>query len=1147
MAQGGGGTIQGTVTDPAGAVVAGATVTAVNVSTGVETSFKTTDAGLFVLTPLQAGEYTVTVKATGFSAITQKNIVVAALATVGLNPRLQLGTTTETITVTDAPPTLHTDDATVGTSMENGLYSTLPLAMNGVPRDPTQFISLVPGVNNASTQAAGPTTAAFNGGQTYHNEVYLEGMPLTSAGTQGDTRYLAFAVSVDAVDQFQVETSGPKAQYEGQGIENFVMKSGTNAFHGAAFEYFRNTALDARGFFPIARPIDHQNEFGGLLGGPIRKNKIFFFGNYDGYRYHSGLLNPTLQSIPTLGQQNGDFSGLPAAQIIYDPQSQVCNGGICTRTPFANNLIPGNRISPIAKSFQSYLPAPTNTNIVNNYLPSLPIQLSTWNMTEKIDANLSDRHRVYGFYAMGHYATNFTGSLNQAGAAGVLPEPYTQGRIVDEDVKMGQIHDTFTIKPTLLNQFNFSFNRIWIPLQNPTVDGAYPQKAGMKGLPPSVVQLTFPDINFTGTNSPGGWQGTNAHFFNEAANTYTMQDNLSWIHGRHSVLFGFQYQALQDNENFALTATFNFNSAQTQGYNAAGSLVTTTGSAYASYLLGAVNSSGVSQNAIGETGGRYKDYAFYVQDDFKVSQRLTLNLGLRWTLMGPFTEVNNLMSFFDPNLANPAVGGRLGALNFAGSGNNHCNCSTPVDTHYKNFGPRIGAAYRLSDHTVLRGGFAIMYVHLGGVGGRNNSRQGLSQLGFNATNNSTSPGNNAPAYYWDSGIPPIAQAPPFIDPSYGTGFITSNPTGVQNPVYGSPDIGGKPAYYENWNFGIEHSITPDLTLGAAYTASMGKFLAGPGNGGSAPINVPGLQYLKLGSLLTATANAANIAAAQAIFPNIALPFPNYVGTIGQMIRPYPQYSAISAPWYDVGQSNYQSMQVTANRRFAKGATFKAGYTFSKELDNLLASTRNPFNYSLEKSRGAIDHRHVFQGTFSYALPFGTGHALNPSNQVAHALVSGWNLAGIFTFSSGAPLAITGSACNAGGILGTCIPNYNPNFNGPIRINGNYGDGNVTGSSPTAYLDRTAFVAPAAYTFGNAPRTGAFGLNAPYTYSVDLSVRRDFKIHDKVTLAIQGDAFNLFNAVCFAAPALNPDQANFGTLTAQVNQPRKLQLNARISF
>ena len=1136
---GGSGTIQGTVTDPSGAVVAGATVTAANVETGVQTSRKTTEAGFFVLTPLQPGEYTVTVKAEGFQTLTQQHLVVIALGTVGLNPKLQLGTSSQSIVVTDAPPLLHTENATLGSSMENNLYAALPLAMNGVPRDPTQFIALVPGVNSAVTQAAGPTYAAFNGGQTYHNEVYLEGMPLTSAGTQGDTRYLAFAVSVDAVDQFQVETNGAKAQYEGQGVENYVMKSGTNAFHGAAFEYFRNTDLDARGFFPVATPIEHQNEYGGIIGGSIKKNKLFFFTNYDGYKYVSGLLNPTLQSIPTTAERTGDFSGLPATQVIYDPASQSCTGAVCARTAFPGNIIPSNRISPIAQSLQSYLPAPTNSNIVNNYLPSLPIQLSTWTTTAKVDANLSDRHRLSGFFAAGHYATNFTGSL-ATGGAGVLPEPYTQGRIVSENVRMAQLHDTFTIKPTLLNQFSYSFNRIWIPLQNPTVEGAYPQKAGIKGLPPSVVQLTFPDINFAGTNSPGGWQGTNAHFYNEAANTFTAQDNVLWVKGRHSMVFGFQWQSLQDNENFALNAVFNFNSAQTQGYNSSGSLLTATGNAYASYLLGTVNGSTINQNAIGETGGRYKTYALYVQDDWKVSSRLTLNLGLRWDLFSPFTEVNNLMSFFDPNLANSAAGGHLGALAFASSSRR-----TPAEAHYRNFGPRLGAAYRIDNKTVLRAGYSIMYARA--LGSRTIGRQGLSQLGYNATNSSISPGNNAPAYYWDSGVPPIAQAPPFIDPTYGTGYITSNPTGVQNPVYGDPKLGGKPPYYLNWNFGIQRSLTGNMTVGLTYSASLGKFLNGPGNGGGS-FNIAPLKYLRLGSLLTATANSANIAAAQAIFPEIALPFSNFVGTIGQMLRPYPQYGTINTPMFTVGQSNYQGLQATLNRRFASGFTFTAGYTFSKELDNLLASTRNPFDYSLEKSRGGIDHRHVFQGTAAYQLPFGAGHRLNPGNAVVRALISRWTVSGIVTFATGSPLALTGSACNAGGILGTCIPNYNPAWSGgSVRINGDYGNGNLIGSTVTSFLDRTAFVAPAAYTVGNLPRTGVYGLNAPFNSSIDLSVRREFAIRESIKLAIQADAFNVNNTVRFGAPGLNPDQASFGTVTSQANQPRKLQLNARITF
>ena len=377
----------------------------------------------------------------------------------------------------------------------------------------------------------------------------------------------------------------------------------------------------------------------------------------------------------------------------------------------------------------------------------------------------------------------------------------------------------------------------------------------------------------------------------------------------------------------------------------------TTGNAYASYLLGAPDSSSVNQNAIGETGGRYKTYAAYIQDDFKVNSRLTLNLGLRWDLLGPFYEVNNLMSFFNPNLANPAAGGHLGALQFAGNGPDSCNCRTPVETHYKNFGPRVGAAYRLDDKTVLRAGYAIMYVHAGGVGGRANSRQGLSQLGFNATNSRNSPSAGVPAYYWDNGVPPIAQAPPFLDPGYGTGFITANPTGVQNPVWGDPKLGGKPPYYENWNFGIQRSLTANMTLGVAYSASLGKFLPGAGPGGES-VNIAPLQYLALGSLLTATATPTTIAQAQAIIPGIGLPFSNFVGTIGQMLRPYPQYGTISNPWLNLGQSNYQGLQATLQSPVHQWPYLPAGLHVQQGTGRSAGHAPEPLRPFARKERAA---------------------------------------------------------------------------------------------------------------------------------------------------------------------------------------------------
>jgi hypothetical protein len=301
MAQTGSGTIQGTVTDPSGAVVPGAAVTATNIATGVQTARVTTGAGLYVLAPLPPGQYNVQVTAAGFQAQTLERITVDALATIGIDVAMKVGSAAEQVTVEAVAPALRTEDVTLGQTMQNKVYNTLPLAMSsGVPRDPTQFIALAPGVAAVVTQAAGPSYTSFNGAQQETNGLYLEGVAMTFPNQQGDTRPLALGVSVEAVEQFQVEVNGQKAQWQGQGFHNYQLKSGTNQFHGAAYEYFRNTALDARGFFANFVPVDHQNEFGGNLGGPIKKNKLFFFSNYSGYYFNTS-------SAPNLHQ--GHFSG----------------------------------------------------------------------------------------------------------------------------------------------------------------------------------------------------------------------------------------------------------------------------------------------------------------------------------------------------------------------------------------------------------------------------------------------------------------------------------------------------------------------------------------------------------------------------------------------------------------------------------------------------------------------------------------------------------------------------------------------------------------------------------------------------------------------------------------------------------------------
>ncbi|MBS1855806.1 MAG: TonB-dependent receptor [Acidobacteria bacterium] len=1122
------------ISDPSNAVVPNATVAATNVATGVQTSRQTTSAGFYTLSPLPAGEYTISVTAGGFQTLIQQHVVVDALSVVGLNLHLKLGATSQQVTVSSAPPVLDTSDASLGTTVRNEVYTSLPLAMAGnAPRNPAAFTQYMPGV----TGSVGNTAGNVYGAQANSGDVYVEGMPITNPVLQGEDRNLQLGMSVEAVDQFQVETAGTAPMYQGQGSTNFVIKSGTNRFHGSAYEYLRNTDLDARGFFASVTPVEHTNEFGFDTSGPIVKNRIFFFGNYDGYRVVQGG-QPAYYSLPTPAERTGDFSQLPVS--IYDPLSTNCAAGPCTRAAFPGNVIPANRLSSASKFFDAPLPNISNAGIQNNFLNAVPVGYYTNNTTIKVDVNLNDKSQFYVDFSRGErgQSTDYRGQT--------LPLPYANTRLVNEVPTVAQAKYTYVFTPNLLNQLSYSFSRLWVPIVNSTIGGDWMDKAGVKGLPAGEAAGAFPEVAFGGPNSPTSWRGTNSRAFTEALNNSTLQDNVQWMRGKHAFTFGFQATFLQANEftdAYGSLATWNFSNNQTAGFSPGGTLLTTTGNSFASYLLGALNASNVIQDSVVGTGGRYRDYSWWVNDTYKLTPRLTINLGIRHDIWSPYTEVLNRESFFNPNQPNAAAGGAPGILEFYGNGPDSCGCSTNVATDWSNFGPRVGVAYAIgqSSSTVVRAGYSLMYTHRGAVGGRVGARTGTGTVGFSATPSFTnSLGNNyTPAFFWDNGIPAYQQ-PPFFDPTYGTEFNGISKVGV-TMQYGDPTLGGTPPHYQNWNFSIEHSFTRTLTMGVAYIGSNGHFLGGGGRGiWSDQINP---AYLALGNLLTAPATAANIASASAIVPGIRLPFAGYSGSIAQMLRPYPQYPGISDLWGDVANSHYNSLQVTANKTVSHGLTFTFNYTYAKGMDDM-AGSGSAYNWVNEKAPTQFP-AHILNLLAVYQLPFGKGQRFAHSG-ILGAVAADWQLSSITTYRSGDPLGTIGAACNlpdAGG----CYANYAAGFSGPVRINGGYGSGNLIGAGAVPFLNVAAFASPAAYTYGNTPRTGVFGLAAPGGYDEDVSLARTFTIHEKFKLGIRADAINVLNFVNFGGPNLSITSAGFGKITSQANSPRVMQVSARFSF
>ena len=1286
----GSGSLQGTVTDSTGAVIPNATVTVTNTSTGISTAQNTTSAGVYTITPLQPGTYSVKVAASGFRTIDQSNVVVNALQVRVYDPVMSVGQETQTVEVTAAPPVLNTADATLGMTVENATYTNLPLQMNGSQqRDPTAFGTLTPGAQ------AGTRLPIIGGTGNYLGQLYLEGMPAQTVNQQGDNRLVSLSMSVEAVDQFQVLTSTPPAEYMGAGAMNFTMKSGGLKYHGKAAYYLRNTVFDNWSFTAKAatvkdasgntvaapKPVEHQGELSLSFGGVVPKTgkKLFFFVAYDKYHLRKGA-TPSLFTIPSPAMLSGDFTelngnvggggqtgtGAGNPPILYDPTTNNCVGNVCTRQPFMGvkngvatyNVIPSAMISPIAKAMAAFMPAPSNPAVPsNNYLGGTPSGFDNHLTDWRVDYEINSRQHISSVGAMGavHYLNNFQSGGSGATAYGFLPLPYVAGTYANIFPKDYVVEHTYTIRPNLVNQLKYSYTRFIQPQKNAT-DGVAkyaPSAMGISNLPSGQASTVFPGASFGTTakfSTPlTGWtMNTTASATQTVTpNNFALTDNVQWVKGKHSLTFGFTHQWEEINSagptTYSSPLFLAYNAFSTANFVAGSNALSTgtatapSGFAFASYMLGAIAGSNggvgsapsLNLYPLSETGGRYHTLAPYIHDNYKITQKLTLELGLRWDYLPPFHEVQDRWTFLNPGLTNPLTG-TPGLLQFAG---NHggagvsCQCRTPVQTYWKNFGPRVGFAYEINQKTILRSGFAVVYSQAGGVGGRGGNATGTGNTGFNMTaTGPTESGSGAsagPSYWLNNSTAftslglantglfgpgfqyPTPPTPNVAAQTLNTGFYVSGGKMVtaQSVAYPDTYFSGRAPEIVLYNFGIERSITPDIVVAVNYAGNQSHFIINSGTTGGAArgywTNQLNPKYLAvLGAvkdstgtkpILTAAATPANAAIVASYFPDAPMPAfftaagaINAAATVSQMLTHFPQYSGVSDSWGNVGNFSYHSLQITVNQRMHNGLTYNINYTFAKNVgddgtyrtgfdlpaNSISHGTQAYKQNRIDRSWTAISIPHTIHAYGVYQLPFGEGK-IGSNSTAVRWLAGGWQFSGIYTYSSGTPMAATlsGLTTTTQGnfpLQGQAMPDLNSSFSGPARINGKFGSGpngfQAANLGKVSYIDVNSFAQPQnistvsgqpQYLIGNAPRTLAYGVRNPYTWNVDAGLRRTFPIHEDLSFTFEADCINVWNHVTFSSPNASwaSGSTTFGTITGVASNPgpRDWQFAGHITF
>jgi len=1242
------GQITGTVTDSTGAVIPDAQVTATNSANGIASVTTSTASGNYTFSNLDPGIYTVTTTAKGFKKLVQENIHVNALESQTYDPSLAVGSADVQITVTSEPPQLETSNATLGATMEQETYAQLPIEMNAYgqndQRRATDFAYLMPGVQGNETNGNATTnTGVVNGSGSRGaiSNVYIDGLPFVRAAGNGDPRYVWTAISVDAVDQFQVQTTGYSAIYEGQGVMNYSIKHGGSNFHGSMYEFLRNTAFDSWGFFKalapgssttLAKPVEHSNEYGINLSGPLvpfgaLKEKLFFFTNYNGFRLGAGT--PTPMRFPTAAERAGDFSyylkannpSLKNDTPIYDPLTQdTCTANstdgpcryqygygpgtgtgsrgnpVLTGAPV--NVIPSSEFSTVVKNLQSLLPsitndAATNQNLGNNYTSPNFQGLINWSTTSRIDYVMNSRDTFSVMGAVGRQASAVPAGQSSAGR-NTGPVPYNYGQSYAPKTKVFMAEETHVFSSNLVNQFKYGYAYYSSWTINPADTQKFSATAmGLTSTPAGQATSTFPIVTFAGTGAPTNWGGSNEN--KSTALNYTLLDSVQWNHGRHSFTFGGQiawilYNNLQAKGGTtqitlanAVTETAGINSSS----NSSPKYVATsgTGVSYASFLLGEIDTGSFTQYLQSELGTRFRAISPYVQDDWKVTPKLTVNLGLRYDFYPTLHEVHNAMSFFNPSLANP-VTGINGAMAYVGHGTGTINANTPVSNYYKNWGPRLGLAYQLGSKTVVRASYGVVFAHQNAVGG---GETNLATLGFSAAPSFKANGsllstfpltgnlNAVPAYTAASGVG--------SGPAYGTGYYLTSGSYSGSPQSGAnyydPYYGGRAPEFLNWSIGLQRQLTNAITLNVSYVGSEGHFLRLDSfNARGYWSNQLNPKYLALGTTLAST--GASIATA-CTANNLTCPANFNTGQpLSTALKQFPFHSVGDSFGY-VGNANYNALQAVMSVRAWHGLTTTLSFVQARAIDDggsfrtgwpiipgTLANHPNAAYPAdrIERSVSTSNQPQHFVATSVWDWPF--GRTILAENAAERAIFGGFKWSGIFQAFSGSPLALTENSAQTNPAESNHVPIMNPNFTGPVRVNGKWGNGTSGDprySAAPSYIAQSTgttvgtaqgpFMNPVtgilnsyAYQFGDSPRTAPYNLYGPGNYQLDLALVRSFPLHitEATTLDFRAEWYNVTNHTYFALTNTAVGNTTFGQVTnSSFNNRKSATFSFRINF